>query len=105
MKKLLITILLILIVPVIAHSNELYHWSTEDTSIETTFAIFTIIDWWRTKTFTRNPDEYMDERYISSIIGHAAVSYYLPRPYRELWQTVWIRVDNKRYEIRLRIPF
>ncbi len=88
-----------------------YKWTTVDTVLQSTFVALVIVDWQQTREFTGCPDKYpgkyetnplLDEHprardvnrvVAGSIIVHTAVAYLLPKPYRTIWQSLWIGVE------------
>jgi len=103
MKKLIILILLILpVAPVCADE-----WTQKDTQYQVVFIALTAVDWLQTKEIARNPrfsetnpllggnpnQQKIDIYFASSILAHTAISYYLPRKYRRIWQVCWIGIE------------
>jgi hypothetical protein len=83
-------------------------WTTMDTSLEVVYGAFHVMDWSQTLHFVRNPERYYERnnilgRYPSegrvnsyfalTLAGHAAVAYVLPKPWRTIWQSVWIGIE------------
>lgn len=87
-------------------------WTGNDTFFEAIFGVLLYLDWKQTIEFTQNPHEYPDchetnvflgghptrERInlvvAASFVGHAAIAYALPQPYRGWWQWVWIGIEG-----------
>ena|SRR5258706_13980558 len=112
---------LLLLFPSICFAGD---WSKEDTYRQTTFTGLMILDWAQTRTIAKNPDRFQELNKIEGqhptlakintyhsvgIIGHAAVSYILPRSYRETWQYVWIGIEveavRHNYRMGIRMDF
>jgi hypothetical protein len=83
-------------------------WTTMDTSLEVVYGAFHVMDWSQTLHFVRNPERYYERnnilgRYPSegrvnsyfalTLAGHAAVAYVLPKPWRTIWQSIWIGIE------------
>lgn len=98
-------------------------WSLQDTILEGTFMSLVLIDVMQTRYFLDMPPKYItkdgkdyiqthEENNIfmgeypsktklyllssSGIILHLGISYIIPKPYRNIWQSVWIgmRIKN-----------
>jgi hypothetical protein len=84
-------------------------WTTADTAREAVYLGLHVADWGQTLQIAEHPDRYSEanpilgrkptrgriNRYFAATaIGHAAVSYLLPRPYREAWQYVTIGFEG-----------
>lgn len=98
-------------------------WTTADTVRQLTYTGLTVIDCEQTKRFISNPHMYENNPILgkhpsearinnlcaASIVGNAAVSYILPRRWREAWQYVWIGAEvgavAHNHSIGVRIPF
>ncbi len=88
-----------------------YKWTTLDTVLQSAFVAIVIVDWQQTREFTgcrdKYPDKYetnpllgphpsareVNQVIVGSIVVHSAVAYLLPKPYRTVWQAVWIGVE------------
>jgi hypothetical protein len=88
-------------------------WTAADTASQSLFIALTIIDWRQTREFTGNPHKYPDlvetnpvmgphpsARRVNSIMGasiavHTLTAVLLPKPYRTIWQWVWIGAEIK----------
>jgi hypothetical protein len=98
-------------------------WTTADSIRQGLYTGFTLVDCEQTKTFLKNPHMYENNHILGkhpsqtkvnnlcalSIVGNAAVSYVLPRGWREAWQYVWIGAEASavyhNYSAGVRIPF
>ena len=83
--------------PSISSSSQ---WTKKDTAYELTYAVFHVVDWGQTLYVARNdgfselnpilgPEPSVGEvntYFLSTLIGHFAVSYFLPEEYRRYWQ-------------------
>ena len=107
MKTLILTILLLL--PISANAWERKpenRWTWGDTIREAAYLQLTVMDWGQTRYIARslvykesnrllgeNPTkEEVDRFFVVNILLHGAVSYALPRRWREGWQYVTIGV-------------
>jgi len=96
-----------------ARGEDVNRWTTMDTSLEVIYGAFHVMDWGQTLHFVRNPDRYFETnnilgRYPSegrvnsyfalTLAGHAAVAYILPKPWRTIWQSVWIGIEANQVE-------
>ena len=101
----MIILLFILLIPCLAQAADNPHaWTGIDTALQLTFTGLAVMDWRQTRDIHNHPDvcesnrtlgPYPDARKINThftvmIVGHAAVSYLLPKPWRTIWQAVWI---------------
>ncbi len=117
LKKILIA--LVLMVPVFAHAQENrawwhdgWEWTTTDTVLEGAFVAAGMVDLIQTQQWLRpvkpghlghyemNPllgrhptDPELYRYWAASFAIHAAVSYALPKPYREMWQSITLVVE------------
>jgi hypothetical protein len=99
-----------------------YEWNTTDTVLQSGVALLQIADWRQTRWFLKNPPRCTTTRSVTtcngteadvagmlgghpsmgrlnaviglSIVGHAAISYLLPSPLRNVWQLVWIGIEG-----------
>jgi hypothetical protein len=111
MKKLLF-ILLLLSAPLYAETS--YEWTTQDTILQSIVIGTILMDCWQTYTFLYTGDyrergfyetnpilgKYPSKkRYFiywpSCVLIHTSISYLLPKPYRTIWQSVWIGIEIK----------
>lgn len=96
-------------------------WTAADTEFELVGASLHSIDWGQTLSFTRPPgivtvgnktylataateenpilgprptSRAVDIYFASTLAGHVAVAYLLPKPWRSFWQLAWIGVDG-----------
>jgi hypothetical protein len=113
-----LTILLFL--PSLAFGDD---WTTADSVRQGVFTGLNLIDCEQTKKFIRNPHMYEKNPIMGrhpsqtrinnlcalSIVGHAGVSYLLPRGWRDGWQYIWIGVEaeavHHNYAIGVRVHF
>jgi hypothetical protein len=97
-----------LLFPFICLADE---WTTADTARQAVVTSLLIIDWGQTRYIAKNPVLYaegdharsfigphpstgkVDNYFSAAIIGHAAVSYILPRGFRDAWQYIWIGAE------------
>lgn len=120
MKSILIVVLLL--VSTSCYASE---WKIENTILEGMYIVSNTIDWGQTRMISRNPDKYLEEYnfllgehphkdkvdlyFTLSMIAHPIVSYVLPRPYREIWQTstlgISIYMINNNFGIGLKTRF
>jgi hypothetical protein len=81
-------------------------WTWHDTALEVTYAAVQTVDWMQTRAFlaqgrletnpilgSRPTRAQLLAYNLVTLTLHAAVSYALPRPYREIWQVVSIGVE------------
>ena len=80
-------------------------WIWGDTVLQATYTVLHVMDWTQTLHGARNPSETyegnpiigkypskgkINSYFIITLIGHTAISNYLEKPYRTLWQGIWI---------------
>ncbi len=112
--------MILLFLPSLAFGED---WTTGDSVRQGIYTGLTIIDCKQTKAFTQNPHLHEQNAILGphpsqsritnlcalSIVGNAAVSYVLPRGWREAWQYVWIGVEAgavyHNYAMGVRITF
>lgn len=130
MKK-IILILIILMSMVgngFAEEENPYKWTKEDTILQGIFITTLAIDMWYTYTFLytgnyrergiyeTNPilGKYPSKNklYLYSISGailHTGITYILPKPYRNMWQSFWIGGEmyaiNYSYSLGIKLKF
>jgi len=83
-------------------------WSTADTVRQGVVTALLIADWAQTRWIVKNPVDSHERNpilgehpsagqvntyFAVAVIGHAAISYVLPRGWRDGWQYVWIGVE------------
>jgi hypothetical protein len=95
-----------------------------DYTLEATFLGVTSMDWSQTQEIASQPTIYHEMNpalgnhpsllavniyFPASMAVHALVAYALPKPYREVWQTMWIGVETycvvNNVSIGLRVRF
>lgn len=126
MQKIILILFLFISYPVFAEYND--KWIAEDTILQTAFLGTLTIDTWQTYTFLYTEDHREQGRYEENpilgkypskkrffsywsacAIGHTLISYYLPKPYRNFWQLIWIGVESNyiyhNYQAGVRINF
>src|SRR5574337_410575 len=82
-------------------------WTATDTVIEASFAAALGADWLQTRQITHagletNPilgkhasRSKVDAYFATSLAGHALIAAALPRPYRTVWQCIWIGIETE----------
>ncbi len=107
MKWVILIILLTIVFPLTVSASDPAKWTWEDTALQTVYSGLLITDWAQTLHIARNPGHYYEkesERFIgkhpskrdvnihfaTNLIGHAAVACLLPKPYRTIWQSIYI---------------
>ena len=127
MKKTILILIIILAIPASSYAWERApenRWTMENTLWEGFNVIVQTIDWGQSYNIVNNPDRYyetnkllgphpskkeVDKFFITSIVGHAVISYVLPKDYRQAWQliTLGMHIENagKNYAIGLRVDF
>jgi len=99
--------------PSIAQAEDRHAWTKTDTALQTGFITLVLIDWKQTREFTGNRSKYPTKyesnpllpahptarevnRFVAgSIIAHTGIAYLLPRPYRTIWQSIWIGIEGE----------
>lgn len=107
-------------------------WTTGDTVRQSVVTALLIVDWGQTRYIVKHPQDPMQPNgtytwraegngvlgdypsigkvnnyFAVAIIGHAAISYVLPRGWRDAWQYVWIGAElnetahNRRMGIKV----
>ena len=99
-------------------------WTTLDTTLQATYTGLLIMDWKQTQYIARHPDAYWEtatalSRHpsISSVstyfaaqwLVHTAVAYLLKKPYRTIWQCVFLGIEydavGHNYAAGIRVSF
>lgn len=93
------------------HAEERRSWTAMDTYLQSAFFAVLFVDWQQTREFTGSPHKYpgkseanpvlgahpspreVNQFFAGSVLVHTGISYLLPRPYRTIWQSVWIGVE------------
>lgn len=85
-------------------------WTTQDTILQSAFAVVMIGDWAQTRFITYSPN-YHDTNiflgenasykkiniyFASCFILHTGIAYILPQNYRTIWQTIWITIEGNQ---------
>lgn len=83
-------------------------WTNIDTALQLTYTAVHCMDWAQTRNIARNPETWheknpilgshpsidkVDAYFAATLAAHTAISYLLPDPYRNIWQSVWITVE------------
>jgi hypothetical protein len=91
-----------------ARGEDVKKWTAMDTSLEITYGAFHVMDWTQTLHLSRNPNGLhelntimgrnpsegrVNSYFAMTLAGHAAVAYMLPKPWRTIWQSVWIGIE------------
>lgn len=102
MKK---TIIILFIILTSANSYAFDKWTKTDTIFQLTYSVIHIVDWGQTLNTAKNYDKFYEKNkilgthpstnnvhkyFLITLVGHAAISYVLPHPYRRYWQFIWI---------------
>ena len=116
-------LILLLLVPCSVGAFEIDEWTTRDTILQVTCSALKTIDWLQTREIAVNPKYYelnpilgkhpsrrkVDIYFASTLVGHAAISYLLPHPYRTWWQCCWIGISattvTRNYRLGIRFNF
>lgn len=115
-KKGMIRFFSILVVILVAVSSPVQAqdrgaWISMDSYLQSAFFVILFVDWQQTREFTGNPHKYpgkseanpllgshpsprkVNQFFAGSVLAHTGIAYLLPRPYRTIWQSVWIGVE------------
>ncbi len=89
-----------------ADARDARRWTAGDTALELTYLAVQTVDWMQTRHFLREgsteANPILGERptrgtlvayNFAAMTLHAAVAYVLPRPWRTVWQCVWIGAE------------
>ena len=128
----LLIVLLLLVAPTTASADE---WTKTDTALQTTYAVVHLADWLQTISINKqdggsygkigeysiqyvetNPllgkhpsNDRVNAYFATTLLLHTAISYVLPDPYRNIWQTVWIGVEAaqvvRNYNVGIRVAW
>lgn len=136
MKRILLACLLLCVCTTTTQADD---WTKMDTALQTAFVAATVADWAQTRQISSQPEfsrpadrtirSYTQTRYremnpilgehpstravntyfVTYIITHTTISYLLPKPYRTIWQSVFVGVEiayvRSNYNIGLKIKF
>lgn len=101
-------------------------WTTTDTVLQATYTALHVMDWSQTLHIARNPEQYKEQNtflgeypstgrvnsYMAlTLIANTAIPMYLKKPYRNIWQSIWIIHDysfvqhNRRIGIGISLHF
>lgn len=84
-------------------------WTNTDTALQLTYTAVHIADWAQTRQIALHPDiwyeknlilgtnphsDKVDAYFALTLLGHTAIAYMLPDPYRNLWQGAWIGIES-----------
>lgn len=113
MKTAILLIVLLVSTPSFAADE----WTTQDTILQSVYTMLHVVDWGQTYNFTQRQDQDMTTGevtiytesnpimgnrphrdtvniyFATSLVAHAAISYTLPRPWREYWQGFGIGLE------------
>jgi hypothetical protein len=87
-------------------------WTTLDTILQSTYAFTLIADWAQTRQICkfdnlqesnpimgRNPsNKTINIFFVGNFLIHTTISYFLPKPYRTVWQAYFIGVEKEAIE-------
>ena len=83
-------------------------WTSADTVAQGAVTALLIADWGQTRYIALNPQDWheknsllgehpssgkVNDYFAAAIVGHAAISYLLPKDLRHGWQYVWIGIE------------
>lgn len=114
----------ILIIPIQTFAYTLDKRSNEDTFYQLIYTTLRTIDWGQTRTTAKNPSTHIERNpilgehptigevntyFITTLLGHAYISYVLPSKYRRIWQAIWIgqsaQTITRNYIVGVKITF
>lgn len=88
--------------------EETSRWTKADTLWQVSYSLLHSADWAQTRYVARHPQKFYEANPIlgkhpsigkvnlyfgATLVGHAAISYILPKPYRRYWQIFWMGVE------------
>ena len=90
-------------------------WTNQDTALQLTYTVAHVMDWNQTLHIARNPDRYYEKGcdafigyhptkrkvnayFASTLLLHTVIAYTLSKPYRTVWQSVWIGVEYNQIQ-------
>jgi len=94
-----------------AHAHDPWTWT--DTALEVLFAGALEVDREQTLEASKYPNRYFETNKVlgehpdaykintwmgACLVGHAAIAYMLPKPYRTAWQGIWIVFEVNQVE-------
>jgi hypothetical protein len=99
-------------------------WSKVDTALQITYSALHVIDWGQTLDIAKHPKDWSETNpilgkhpsiskvnsyFAATLVGHAVVSYLLPKPYRRIWQCMWIGIEagyvTHNYSVGINVRF
>lgn len=94
-------------------------WTRRDTAIQAFSIALRVVDWSQTRYIAKHPEKYyervnwilpehpstkqVDLYFASAIIGEAVITYFLPRPWREVFQGIQIGSSSSCVMMNFRI--
>jgi hypothetical protein len=117
MARALMVALALVAVPTRADDNDPSRWTATDTVLQLTTTALIVMDWNQTRhclssptcqelnpILGRRPSQGAVATYaIGSALACAGISYALPRPWRNMWQTLTIGVEGHAVYRHLRV--
>ena len=109
--KIISTVLFFLVISSSVLANDKHTWSTDDSALQTGLIALIVVDWHQTREFTSKRHKYptkyesnpllkahpsareVNRVIAGSIIAHTGIAYLLPKPYRTIWQSLWLGVE------------
>jgi hypothetical protein len=91
--------------------EEAFAWTATDTALQAIFIAATAVDWSQTldisRSYERRCPYYERNPFLgrkpgagrintwmsTTILAHTAIAYLLPKPYRTVWQSLWVGLE------------
>lgn len=118
----LLAVVILLSVPVTARGAD--EWTSGDTARQAVYLTLHVADWAQTRHIARHPEEFTERNpvlgehpsvgrvngyFAATALAHTAVSWALPRGWREGWQYVTIGVESvvvaRNYRLGVKFDF
>lgn len=83
-------------------------WTKTDTTFQIAYTTLHVMDWGQTLDISKNTEKWHETNpilgrhpscekvnyyFATTLIGHTAIAYILPKDYRRIWQMVWIGIE------------
>ncbi len=92
-------------------ADDRHTWTTGDSLLQSALIGLIVVDWHQTREFTSKRQKYptkyesnpllkahpsareVNSVIVGCILVHTGIAYLLPKPYRTIWQSLWLGVE------------